>query len=77
MMRQRHEEILAEVTACRISQQGSQRTTHGIKNVFRMFRSFLAQWKIPMVRSRPALDERKGIWTGPKWLRCERPETTI
>jgi hypothetical protein len=61
MIRQRHAQILAEVRACRMSQQGRQRTTRGIRNLFRMFRSLLAQGKIPMVRSRPALDESKSI----------------
>ena len=61
MMRQRHEQILAEVRAARLSQLDRPRMGCGLKKKICMFRSFFRQSKSSMVYKRPVLDERKSI----------------
>jgi len=60
LIRQRHEQILAEVRAARLLQPGRSRATRGNKSI-RLLRSFFAQWKRPLVFQPPAADERKSV----------------
>ena len=58
LMRQRHEQILAEVRSAQLSQTGHSRVTRSNRSI-RLFRSFFAQWKKRMVFQPLVTDERK------------------
>ena len=61
MIRQRHEQILDEVSAARLSRLDRPRLNYGLKKMTRMFFSVLRLCKSPTVFIRTALDERKRI----------------
>jgi len=58
LIRQQHEQILAEVRAAQLSQTGRSRVTRSNRSI-RLFRSFFAQRKKRMVFQPLVVDERK------------------
>jgi len=60
LIRQRHEEILAEVRAAQLSQRGRFRVTLG-NRLLRRFHSFYSKRKSPMAFEPPEAVERKSL----------------
>ena len=58
LIRQQHEQILAEVRAAQLSQTGRSRVTRSNRSIH-LFRSFFAQWKKRMIFQPLVADERK------------------
>ena len=60
LIQQRHAQILAEVRAAQLSRLGRSRVIRGNK-LIRLFHSFFARWKSPLVFRPPAADGRKSL----------------
>ena len=61
LIRQRHEQILAEVRKSRLSQSDRPHMTGGLMKMSFVLCSFLMQRKRPMVYQRPAMDKSESI----------------